>query len=54
VVGVGVAWNFREIIDGNFEFITAHLWLSMILGAAFLLILAQSVYDTHRDSRMAF
>ena len=41
---------FHEIIDGNFEFVAAHLWLSMILGGAFLAMLAKAVYNAHKDN----
>ena len=54
VFGVGMAWNFHEIIDGNFAFVTAHLWLSTMLGAAFLVILAKAIYDTVKDNPRAF
>jgi hypothetical protein len=50
IAGVGVAWNFHEIMVGNFEFVTAHLWLSMILGGAFLAMLARAVYDIQKDN----
>jgi FtsH-binding integral membrane protein len=52
--GVSMAWNFHEIIEGNFGFITAHLWISMILGAAFLLMLAKAVFATHKDNPRGF
>jgi peptidoglycan/LPS O-acetylase OafA/YrhL len=47
LIGAG-AWVFHLIVDRNLHFLTSHPWLSSIVGAGFLLMLAKAVYDTKK------